>query len=111
MVSLHCPPLAGGAPLVDANRLAHAARGSVLVNTARSALVDDEAVLAALEDGTLRAYAVDAFDTEPPELTPLLRHARVIATPHLGGYTHASVSRATSVAVQNLLAVLEEEAT
>lgn len=111
VVSLHCPPPAGGAPLIDANRLAHAARGSVLVNTARSALVDDKAVLAALEDGTLRAYAVDAFDTEPPELTPLLRHERVIATPHLGGYTHASVSRATSVAVQNLLAALEEEAT
>jgi D-3-phosphoglycerate dehydrogenase / 2-oxoglutarate reductase len=110
VISLHCPPPAGGTPLLDADRLARIPPDSVLVNTARSALVDDQAVLAALEDGRLRAYAVDAFETEPPELTPLLRHDRVIATPHLGGYTHASVRRATSMAVQNLVAVLEEDA-
>jgi D-3-phosphoglycerate dehydrogenase len=108
VISLHCPPPTGGAPLLDADRLARVPRDSVLINTSRSSLVDDEAVLAALEDGRLRAYAVDAFDAEPPELTPLLRHDRVIATPHLGGYTHASVRRATSMAVQNLVAVLEE---
>jgi D-3-phosphoglycerate dehydrogenase len=68
--------------------------------------VDDDAVLAALEDGTLSAYAVDAFDTEPPELTPLLQHEHVLATPHIGGYTRGSVRRATTLAVENLLAVL-----
>ncbi|WP_432840049.1 NAD(P)-dependent oxidoreductase [Dactylosporangium sp. CA-092794] len=107
-VTLHCPPLDGGRPLVDDDRLALLRRGAVLVNTARSALVDDHAVLTALRDGTLSAYAVDAFDAEPPELTPLLRHERVIATPHLGGYTAASVRRATSQAVVNLLAALEQ---
>jgi D-3-phosphoglycerate dehydrogenase len=110
VVSLHCPPNTGGNPLLDAGRLARVPRDSVLVNTARSTLVDDQAVLAALEDGRLRAYAVDAFDSEPPEPTALLRHDRVIATPHLGGYTHASVRRATSMAVQNLVTVLEEGA-
>ena len=106
VVSLHAPPLGDGRPLLDATRMAVVARGAVLVNTARAALVDDEAVLAALEDGTLSAYAVDAFDSEPPELTPLLRHERVLATPHIGGYTSASVRRATALAVDNLLAVL-----
>jgi D-3-phosphoglycerate dehydrogenase / 2-oxoglutarate reductase len=72
--------------------------------------VDDRAVLAALEDGRLRAYAVDAFDAQSPDPMPLLRHHRVIAIPHLGGYTHAIVRRATSLAVQNLVAVLEEDA-
>jgi D-3-phosphoglycerate dehydrogenase len=106
IVSLHAPPPADGRPLLDAARMALIARGAVLVNTARSALVDDDAVLVALEDGTLSAYAIDAFDFEPPELTPLLRHDRVLATPHIGGYTTGSVRRATALAVDNLLAVL-----
>jgi D-3-phosphoglycerate dehydrogenase / 2-oxoglutarate reductase len=106
VVSLHAPPPADGRPLLDAARMAVMGRGAVLVNTARSALVDDDAVLAALEDGRLSAYAVDAFDSEPPELTPLLQHERVLATPHIGGYTTGSVRRATTLAVENLLAVL-----
>jgi D-3-phosphoglycerate dehydrogenase / 2-oxoglutarate reductase len=106
IVSLHAPPPADGRPLLDAARMAVIARGAVLVNTARSALVDADAVLEALEDGTLSAYAVDAFDSEPPELTALLQHDRVLATPHIGGYTTGSVRRATTLAVENLLAVL-----
>jgi D-3-phosphoglycerate dehydrogenase len=106
IISLHAPPPADGRPLLDAARVTGIARGAVLVNTARSTLVDDDAVLAALEDGTLSAYAVDAFDSEPPELTPLLQHERVLATPHIGGYTAASVRRATALAVDNLLVVL-----
>jgi D-3-phosphoglycerate dehydrogenase / 2-oxoglutarate reductase len=108
VVTLHAPPPADGRPLLDAVRLARLRGGAVLVNTARAALVDDDAVLAALHDGRLAAYAVDAFDTEPPELTPLLRHERVVATPHVGGFTGASVRRATAQAVVNLLSTLIE---
>lgn len=107
VISLSCPPPPDGRPLLDATRLSQIPRGTVLVNTARAALVDDTAVLDALEDGTLSAYAVDAFDTEPPEPSALLRHDRVIATPHIGGYTEPSLRRATSVAVANLLVALE----
>jgi len=106
VVSLHAPPPADRRPLLDASRMAVIARGAVLVNTARSTLVDDDAVLAALDDGTLSAYAVDAFDSEPPQLTPLLQHERVLATPHIGGYTTGSLRRATALAVENLLAAL-----
>lgn len=107
VVSLHCPASPDGHALIDASRLAVMARATVLINTARSSLVDDDAVLAALQHGSLAAYAVDAFDSEPPEVTALLRHPHVIATPHLGGYTRASVRRATTQAVDNLLAVLD----
>ncbi|MCW2877360.1 MAG: hypothetical protein JWQ95_1460 [Sphaerisporangium sp.] len=108
VVTLHCPPPTDGTALVDSALLAHVRPGAVLINTARSALVDDDAVLAALEEGRLRAYAVDAFDSEPPIMTPLLCHDRVLATPHIGGYTAASVHRATSQAVANLLAALRK---
>jgi D-3-phosphoglycerate dehydrogenase len=68
--------------------------------------VDDAAVLAALDDGRLSSYSVDAFDTEPPAPSPLLAHERVTATPHLGAYTAASVSRAARQAAENLLEAL-----
>ncbi|MFC4225102.1 NAD(P)-dependent oxidoreductase [Lysinibacter cavernae] len=107
VISLHTPPAADGTALVTAGLLATVQRGSILVNTARSALVDADAVTAALNDGRLSAYAVDAFDTEPPTLTSLLTHERTILTPHLGGYTDASTRRATQLAVENLLATIE----
>lgn len=107
VISLSCPPQRDGRPMITAERLSRVRPGTVLINTARSALVDDEAVLAALEDGTLSTYAVDAFDGEPPEPSALLRHERVIATPHLGGYTTTSVRRATMMAVDNLIAALD----
>ena len=106
VVSLHSPPAADGSPLVTTELLAVMPANAVLVNTARSSLVDDAAVLSALESGRLAAYAVDAFDTEPPELTPLLQHERTILTPHLGGFTGASTQRATELAVANLIATL-----
>lgn len=108
VISLHSPPPSDGTPLVTAELLATTKRGAVLVNTARSALVDDDAVLAALQSGQLSAYAVDAFDSEPPALTPLLLHPRVILTPHLGGFTSASTRRATELAVSNLIAALAD---
>lgn len=108
VVSLHCPPAPGGRPVLDAARVARLRHGSVVVNTARSSLVDNAAVLSALEAGRLGYYAVDAYDTEPPPPSPLLSHPRVIATPHLGGFTRASVRRATMVAVSNLLRALDE---
>jgi phosphoglycerate dehydrogenase-like enzyme len=106
VVTLHAPAQPGERPLLGDDELRRLRRGAVLVNTARAALVDDDAVLAALESGRLRAYATDAFDTEPPPPSPLLRHPRVLATPHVGGYTAESVERAASTAVAHLLDVL-----
>lgn len=107
VVTLHAPPPDDGSVLIDSARLAQFAQGAILVNTARASLVDDRALLAALDEGRLSAYAIDAFETEPPELTPLLLHGRVIATPHIGAYTSASVRRATAMAVNSLLENLE----
>ena len=108
VVTLHAPPPDDGSALIGATLLARFTRGAILVNTARARLVDDDAVLAALDDGGLSAYAVDAFEEEPPELTALLLHNRVIATPHIGAYTNASVRRATAMAVESLMKALED---
>jgi phosphoglycerate dehydrogenase-like enzyme len=106
IVTLHCPHTPGEKPLIDGPALACMKRGAVLVNTARGSLVDDDALLAALRDGQLAGYGVDAYEEEPPALSELLTHDRVIATPHIGAFTAESVSRATRVAVDNLLGAL-----
>ncbi len=100
-LSLHLP--AGPTPLIDAAVLGLLRPGAVLINTARSELVDEEEVLKALDDGTLSAYAVDAFATEPPSDWTLASHPRVVATPHIGGFTRESVERAALGAVEAIL--------
>lgn len=104
-ISFHCPP--GEHPILDAAMLARLKKGVAIVNTARAELIDDEAMLAAIEQGHVAGLATDVFRKEPPELSPLLSHERVILTPHAGGFTEESVERATRVAVDNLLRVLE----
>jgi D-3-phosphoglycerate dehydrogenase len=107
VISLHCPPLENGLPLFSRSVLDRLKQGCCLVNTARANLVDESAVLDSLENGRLRGYATDVFDPEPPlPGSPLLAHPRVIATPHLGGFTEESVRRAAEAAVHNLRAAL-----
>jgi D-3-phosphoglycerate dehydrogenase len=103
-VTLHCPP--GERPLIDKEAVAAMRAGCYLVNTARASLVDEDAILEALDEARLIGYATDVYHREPPAPNELLRHPRVITTPHVGGYTMESVERATRAAVENLLRVL-----
>ena len=106
IVTLHCPALPDGTPLLDEAAIGTMKQGVYVVNTARGSLIDQHALLAALEEGRVAGVAVDAFDSEPPADWRLVQHPRCIATPHIGGFTSESVSRAASVAVQNILDVL-----
>ncbi len=107
VVTLHAPPREDGRAVIDGAGLLAMKPGACLINTARAELVDDRALLEALESGRLLGYATDVFEKEPPGATPLLAHERVIATPHIGGFTEESVSRVTRAAVENLLLALE----
>jgi D-3-phosphoglycerate dehydrogenase len=87
-VSLHCPAPADGRALLDAAALAHMPAHAVLVNTARAALVDTAALVAALDAGLLAGAAFDVFDPEPAPLDhPLLAHPKLICTPHVASWT------------------------
>ena len=108
VVSLHCPPPADGKSLLDRAAIDGLKKGVIVVNTAREGLVDAAAMTAALESGRVRAYTLDAFDKEPPDDWGIPGNLRVIATPHIGGFTDESIDRATEVAVDNLLAALKE---
>jgi D-3-phosphoglycerate dehydrogenase / 2-oxoglutarate reductase len=107
-ITLHCSPAADGKPLLGEAAISSLKKGVVVVNTAREGLIEKGAMLSALNSGRVRSYAVDAFDEEPPRDRSLPGNKKVIATPHLGGFTAESVDRATAAAVDNLLRALGE---
>jgi D-3-phosphoglycerate dehydrogenase / 2-oxoglutarate reductase len=86
-VSLHVPLTDATRGLIGARELGLLRPGAVLVNTARGAVVDEQALYTALSDGTLGSAAVDVFSTEPPGHLPLFDLPNVIVSPHNGGYS------------------------
>jgi D-3-phosphoglycerate dehydrogenase len=87
--------------LIGPDALAKVKRGVRLVNAARGELVDEEALLAALEDGRVAAAALDVHAQEPPVDWRLARHPRVVATPHIGAATAEAQERVgTDISVQ-----------
>ena len=106
IISLHAPVPGDGKPLFDREAFASMKPGVIVVNTARFELLDPEALRASLDDGTVAVLTLDAFQAEPPPDWSLIDHRNVIATPHIGGFTHESVDRVTEVAIDNLLRAL-----
>lgn len=108
-ISLHVPLTRSTYHLLDSSAFARMKRGVRIVNTARGGVVDEAALLAALESGQVAGAALDVFEREPPGDHPLLRHPNVIATPHLGASTQeAQVNVAVDIA-RELLRVLAGE--
>ena len=80
--------------------------GSILVNTARGGLVDEQALLCALQDGNLSAAGLDVFYSEPvSEDNPLLALDNVAVAPHVAWLTEETFSRSTDIALHNTLAI------
>jgi len=110
-VSLHLPLLPETRGLVNDAFLARMKKGAFLINTTRGEVIDEEALLRALESGHLRGVGLDAFTVEPPETSnPLLHLPQVIATPHLGAQTDGATSNMGWFAMRDCLAVLRGEA-
>lgn len=108
IVSVHCPLNGETRGMIGEAALAAMREGAILVNTARQFIHDEAAVLAALESGRLAAAGLDCWDCEPqPDpLNPLLRHRRVIASPHTAGVTHESRRRIATWGAEQLIGLL-----
>ncbi len=87
VLSLHCPLTRETRGLIGAAELALLPRGALVVNTARGAVLDTAALVAALDAGRLAGAALDVYPEEPPAPGGPLAHPRLLCTPHLGGHT------------------------
>ena len=87
-VSLHCPPSESTRGMMDAAALAAMKPTAYLINCARGVIVDEEALIEALEAGKIAGAGIDVYDPEPPSPSnPLLAMENVVATPHSAGFT------------------------
>lgn len=101
IVSLHLPATAETTDLINRDTLGRMKPGSVLINTSRGALVDEEAVADAIESGHLMAAGLDVFKVEPlPTDSRLTQLDRVLLSPHTGGVDEESIRDMSTLAAQ-----------
>jgi len=104
IISLHVPFIEETKNIIDEKAFSMMKKGVILINCARGGIVSEKAAQEALENKTLKAFATDVFEKEPPPPNhPLLSHPDVVATPHLGAQTKEA-QRNVSIAVAHQVA-------
>jgi len=103
VLTLHLPLTAQTRHLIGAVQLASMKRGAYLINTSRGGLIDQSALVRALESGLLAAAALDVFETEPlPADHPLCRFRNVVLTPHIAAGTRDALQTKMSALFSNV---------
>ena len=103
-VSIHVPLVAGTRHLIDQQVLAAMKSNAYLVNCARGGVVDQQALIRALNQNRIAGAAIDVFDNEPPlsEDHPLFNAKNIILTPHIGFNTHEAISDRAGLNIRNI---------
>ncbi|HQF63101.1 MAG TPA: hydroxyacid dehydrogenase [Anaerolineaceae bacterium] len=110
IITMHIPLTADSKNMLNADAFAKMKQGVYLVCAARGGVIDEEALLAALESGKVAGAGLDVFATEPPGLTALVSHPRVVCTPHIGAQTVEAQERAAVDISSEVLAGLRGDA-
>jgi len=107
-VTLHVPLLPETTGMIGAAQLALMKRTAYLINAARGPVVDEPALIAALQTGRIAGAGLDVYETEPIEPSnPLLAMDNVVTLPHVGSATEATRQAMVDLATDNVLAVLQ----
>lgn len=110
-VSLHAPLVDSTRHLINEDSLRSMRPGALLINCGRGPLIDIDAVHRALGDGTLGGVGLDVFDDEPAVPHPIMRHPRVVMTPHVMGLSRRAAAQTFADAADGIRAVLAGETT
>ena len=108
-ISFHLPLTPESKSMVNGQVFAQMKRGVRIIDAARGGIIDETALLAALESGQVAAAALDVFTAEPPGLTALVAHPNVVATPHIGAQTEEAQDRAAEDIASEVLNALRGE--
>ncbi len=108
-ITIHVPLTDETRGLINGQTLGQMKRGVRLICAARGGVVDETALLGALDSGQVAAAGLDVFAKEPPGLTALVAHPNVVATPHVGAQTEEAQTRAAEDIASEVLAGLRGE--
>lgn len=108
-ISIHVPLTPETRGMIDGQALATMKRGVRLICTARGGVIDETALAGALDSGQVAGAGLDVFAQEPPGLTALVAHPRVVATPHIGAQTEEAQARTAADIAEEVLAALNGE--
>ena len=107
LITVHVPLSAATRGLIGAREMALMRPGSILLNTSRGGVVDEQALIAALREGRIAAAGLDVFAEEPPLASPLLSMSNVLLTPHVAGISVRAQRLMIEQAARSVIAVLE----
>lgn len=105
-ISLHVPLTSKTKGMVNSQTFSQMKTGVRLISTARGGVVDEAALLNALQSGKVAGAALDVFHHEPPGPIPLVTHPNVVASPHIGAQTKEAQARAAEDLANEILAAL-----
>jgi len=108
-IAVHTPLTEKTRGMINKETIARMKDGVYLISTARGGIIDETALLEALNSGKVAGAALDVFENEPPTNMELIKHPHLIATPHIAGQTSEAQKRASVDIAREVLAALKGE--
>jgi len=109
IISVHCPLTDQTKGLINEQAIEKMKAGVIVINTARGPVVDEEAMIAALDSGKVYAFGTDVFSTEPCGDSLIAHHPRCVATPHVAWMPEETRARVIRIAADNIEAFMRGE--
>ena len=106
-ISLHLPLTQQTIHFMDREKLGCMKKGAFLINTSRSRVIDEQALMEVLTTGQLAGAALDVFENKPPTLKNLFMMENVVVTPHIGAYTNETLRRMDEACISALSSALQ----